>query len=174
MTEKIIISAILALIVGCSSQKDLVTVKYQPTKESQNYYLDLPKNYSFVQYSISNQIENQYIYNDSSFIYITNFKNTPNYFNVKSLGDSIADYRFQNEKLTSQINQFLDSTIIIPLPDTIELKGVQANGLFWKDYKIGNVSVGYVNVPIENKSTFNKAINSIRLSKRNKEILTVK
>ena len=126
------------------------------------YYLDVPSNYSFKGNGISREIENKFIYNDSSFIYITNFKNTPNYNNIFNLGDSIAQIRFQNALLSTEINKLMDSVIITPIPHTIELSGIQKDGLYWKDVKNGDISIGYVNVQLKNKEIYDNAINSFR------------
>ena len=46
--------------------------------------------------------------------------------------------------------------------DTLELYGINVNGLFWKDIKIGNISIGYNNVSEEEKIIYDKAINTFK------------
>ncbi|PKP46655.1 MAG: hypothetical protein CVT94_13970 [Bacteroidetes bacterium HGW-Bacteroidetes-11] len=166
--KKIIVYFFLALNIGCTLKKETVITSYRPTQSSQKYYLDLPKGFSLKGFSISTENENHYIYDDSSFIYITKFKNTPNYYNIKKMGDSILNFRFQNEELVSEINQLTNQTIINPLPDTLELSGKQENGLYWKDLKVGEISVGYVNVKPEEVFLFDKTISTLRKRKKQK------
>ena len=99
----------------------------------------------------------------SAFIYITNFRETPNYENIKSLGDSVLQFRFQNEELTKDVNKLLGTNKIIVLPDTLELSGMNRKSLFWKDIKIGEVSIGYDNVPKENKELFDESLKTFKI-----------
>ncbi len=166
MMKKLIVYLFLVISIGCSLEKDTVTINFRPTRSSQKYYLDVPKGYTFKGYSVTIESENQYIYNDSSLIYISNFKNTPNYYNIKQLGDSIFKFRFQNEELVSEINQLIAKEIINPLPDMFELSGQLKNGLFWKDIKIGQISIGYVNVQAEKVFLFDKTISTLRKTRK--------
>ncbi len=170
MKRLIIWSVFLIIIIGCSLQKEMVTVKYKPTKMSKKYYLEIPRGFTFEGYGAVG-LENRYVYADSSFIYVTNFRNTPNYYNIRKLGDSIAQYRFQDEELTTEINQLSGKTVREFLPDTLEISGIQINGQYWKDIKIGCINVGYINVTKEKKDIFDNAIKSIRerRMKHNKE-----
>jgi len=143
--------------------KDLTTVKYSPAQAHPKYYLDVPKEYEFKGYEVTIERERRYVYNDSSFIYITNFKNTPNYENIKNLGDSVLQFRFQNEELTKNVNELLGTNKITVLPDTFELSGMNKKSLFWKDIKIGKVSIGYNNVPKEKKELFDESLKTFRI-----------
>ena len=78
--------------------KDICVVRHVLTPHLK-YSLNIPMGYKIEQYEVTVEKEIRYVYKDSSFIYITNFCNTPNYGNIKSLGDSILQYRFQNEEL---------------------------------------------------------------------------
>jgi hypothetical protein len=164
--KKLIVYFFLVINIGCSLEKETVIVKYRSTRSSQIYYLDVPIGFAFKGYGVTIESENQYIYNDSSFIYISNFKNTPNYYNIKELGDSIFQFRFQNEELVSELNQLIAKSIFNPLPDTFELSGQQKSGLYWKDIKLGQISVGYVNVPKEKRAIFDEAIESTRKTRK--------
>ena len=164
--KKVIIFLCLAITIGCSLEKTTVIVKYIPTKFSQSYYIDVPIGYTLTNYAVSGEYESQYIYKDSSFIYITNFKTNPNYYNIEALGDSIFHFRFQNEELIKELKVLLDDPSLIPLPDTFELSGQQKSGLYWKDIKLGSIIVGYVNVPKKNMIFFNEAIESVRKTRK--------
>jgi len=151
------------LMMSCSTNKDLITIKYKPTKTYPKYILDVPKGYELKIFSVTLENEYQYIYEDSSMIYLTNFKNTPNYENIKELGDSIINYRFQNEDLTKGINQLLGKEFAMALPDTFELSGTDNNSLYWKDIKVGKISIGYQKVPKEKKELFDKSLKTLRI-----------
>ena len=86
--------------------KELSTVKYSP-KAHLKYSLDVPKGYEIKRYEVTVEKERRFVYKDSSFVYITNFRNTPNYENIKSLEDSVLQLRFQNEEITKQVNELL-------------------------------------------------------------------
>lgn len=164
--KKIFLYFLLTVNVSCSQHKETVIVSYRPMQYGQKYYLDLHKNFTFYGLSISTENENRYIYDDSSFIYITKFKSTPNYYNIKKMGDSIFNLRFQNEELVSEINRLTNLTIVKPLPDTVELSGKQDDGLYWKDIKMGEISLGYVNVKPEKVYLFDKAVTTLRKKKK--------
>jgi hypothetical protein len=154
---------VVLILTSCTVNKDLTTVKYSPAQAHSGYYLDVPKGYEFKGYEVTIEKERRYVYNDSSFVYITNFRNTPNYENIKSLGDSVLQLRFQNEELTKQVNELLGKNNIRVLPDTFELSGMNSKSLFWKDIKIGKVSIGYDNVPKEKKELFDKSLKTLRI-----------
>jgi hypothetical protein len=49
------------------------------------------------------------------------------------------------------------------LPDIFELSGMNSKSLFWKDIKIGKVSIGYDNVPKEKKELFDKSLKTLKM-----------
>lgn len=153
---------VFIILTSCTMSKELSTVKYSP-KAHLKYSLDVPKGYGIKGYEVTVEKERHYVYKDSSFIYITNFKNTPNYENIKSLRDSVLQLRFQNEELTKQVNELLGKNQVAVLPDTFELSGVNNKSLFWKDIKIGKVSIGYDNVPKEKKELFDKSLKTLKM-----------
>ena len=103
------------------------------------------------------------MYNDSSYIYISNFHYSPNFENIRNLGDSIFEYRFRNDNLIQEVNQLLGKTEV--KPKRFELSGQNQKLLYWKDIQINNVSIGYVNVPIEQKELFDKSIESLKIKR---------
>lgn len=153
---------VFLILTSCTMSKELSTVKYSP-KAHLKYSLDVPKGYEIKGYEVTVEKERRYVYKDSSFIYITNFRDTPNYENIKSLGDSVLQLRFQNEELTKQVNELLGKNQVAVLPDTFELSWVNSKSLFWKDIKIGEVSIGYDNVPKEKKELFDKSLKTLKM-----------
>ena len=124
--------------------------------------MDVPKNYHFIRHQITWEKEDYYIYKDSAYIYISDFDISPNYNNIANLGDSILSYRFQNKELYREVNNLLGEDRFKIVSDTLELYGINVNGLFWKDIKIGNISIGYNNVSEEEKVIYDKAINTFK------------
>jgi hypothetical protein len=53
------------------------------------------------------------------------------------------------------------------LLDTLDHRGKQNNGKFWRDYVVGKLVVGYINVPVNRLSEFDQSIESIRVKKKN-------
>ena len=160
---KNIIILLTILMVSCGVNKDLATIKYKPTEAYPKYVLDVPKGYELKILSVTVEKEYQYTYSDSSMIYLTNFDNTPNYENIKSMGDSITNFRFQNKEMTKEINQTLGREVVKALPDTFELSGIDNNSLYWKDVKVGRISIGYQKVPKEKKDLFDKSLKSLKI-----------
>ncbi len=150
------------LLISCSTKNELVTVKFTPDKWSPKYFIKVPKGYN--DRKIINggtEYEMLTFYPDSSVIYITN-KTIPeyNYQNILALGDSVANYRFQNTALTTEVNKLVGKNVVKAIPDTLELLGVN-KGLYWKDIKIGKISMGYANVPKGKKELYDKAIHTV-------------
>lgn len=86
-------------------------------------------------------------------------KNEPN---IKLLGDSIYNLRYQNNSLTKEIN-LLSGKELIPLrPDTLDLMGIQKNKLNWKEIVIGDINMGYYNVSTSKIDIFDRALSSLR------------
>ncbi len=150
------------ILASCTINKELRSVKYCP-KTGLRYSLDVPNGYEIKGYEVTIEKERRYIYKDSSFIYFTNFRNTPNYENIKNLGDSVLQLRFQNEELTKQVNEILGKNQIAILPDTFELSGMNRKSLFWKDIKIGSISIGYDNVTKEKKELFENSLKTLKI-----------
>lgn len=151
------------LMASCSINKDLAIIKFEPAETYPKYILDVPKGFELKILNVTVEKEHQYTYSDSSMIYLTNFDNTPNYENIKGMGDSIANFRFQNEEMTKEINQTLGREFIKVLHDTFELSGIDNNSLYWKDIKVGRISIGYQKVPKEKKELFDKSLKTLRI-----------
>ena len=138
---------ICTILTSCKSQK-FKTIKFQRKKKSPKYYMDVPKGY------ITERIGGGHgesllkiTYQDSSFLYITNFENTPNYNHIRKDG--------YYEKLMSQYKG-----------DTLLLQGIDSVGYYWKNLSFGRLSVGYKNVSTKNKRVYDQVINSFRKKRK--------
>jgi len=156
---------LVAALLSCSSPFSFVTVGHVVYKGSK-YRLDIPRRYQFMGSEAGVEKENMYVYPDSSCIYITDFKLTPNAKNIKALGDHIFQWRFQNEDLMKAVNQAVGREAVKVLPDTFELLGVDKEGKYWKDVKIGKTTVGYSNVSEGKVPIYERALSSFRLHRQ--------
>jgi hypothetical protein len=163
---KITIYLILfSFITSCASSEGIVTIKYKRKNEDESklrnytYYMELPNGFkTLTLVGGHDELEKQYIYSDSSKIYISDFGSSGlNYSNIRSLGDSIAKKRFEGTELKAKIAKQLGKKY---KPETLILQGKMANGLYWKDIRIGYLSIGYVNVSENKKSEFDKVLSS--------------
>ncbi|PUV22501.1 hypothetical protein [Sphingobacterium athyrii] len=152
---------LVAVVSSCRVKSDFVTVKHVVYKGS-IYKLDIPRGYQFTGFEAGVENENIYLYPDSSHIYITDFKHTPNANNIKALGDSIFQLRFQNEDLLKEVNRSIGIEVAKVLPDTFELLGVDKEGKYWKDVKIGKTTVGYSKVPEGKVPIYERVLSSFR------------
>jgi len=150
----------LLIFLSCTTNKELCAVR-DNLESHFKILMRIPKNYSGEMHESIEEKEIRYIYEDSSFIYITNFTYTPNYKNIMNLSDSVFQYRFQNEELTREVNAILGKQFLTVLPDTFELSG-HRDSLYWKDIKIGKISIGYINVPKEKKKLFDKSLKTFK------------
>ncbi len=150
----------ILLLISCTTNSNIGIVFVGSKKEK--FTMDVPKNYHFIRHQITWEKEDYYIYKDSAYIYISDFDISPNYNNIANLGDSILSYRFQNKELYREVNNLLGEDRFKIVSDTLELYGINVNGLFWKDIKIGNISIGYNNVSEEEKVIYDKAINTFK------------
>ncbi len=160
---KNIMILLTVLLTACTVNRGLVTVKHKPSETYLKYSMKLPKGYDLRISGGDAEDEYQYIYSDASMIYLTTFMYTPNYNNIKKMGDSILNYRFQNEELSKDINRLLGKEFIKILPDTLELSGIDKDSLYWKDVKIGEISIGYQKVPNEKKKLFDEALKTLKV-----------
>lgn len=163
---KITIYLILfSFITSCASSQGIAIIQYKRKNADEShlrnntYYMALPKGFKpLTLVGGHNELEKQYIYSDSSKIYISDFViSVSNYNNMRSMGDSITHKRFESTQLKDKIARELGKEY---KPETLTLQGKMANGLYWKDIRIGYLSIGYVNVSEKKKNEFDKALAS--------------
>lgn len=155
---------LLFMVSACAGGQGFTTIKYEkesviePSKEEM-YSMKVPKGYKLKKLVGGHkEIEKQYIYPDSSIVYIGDFRSGMlNYNNILSLGDSIANARFESIELKAKALHSIGKEFT---PDTVTLQGQTKEGLYWKDIRIGYLSIGYTNVPKERKDEFEQALSS--------------
>lgn len=160
---KLLLMLILPVFLVSADIKD--KIEYDSINvviKDKNYEISIPKGFEL---NTLNSIEEQeyvFSYPDSSCIYIGNFFHTKNEPNIKLLGDSFYNLRYQNNSLTKEIN-LLSGKELIPLrPDTLDLMGIQKNKLNWKEIVIGDINMGYYNVSTSKIDIFDRALSSLR------------
>jgi hypothetical protein len=163
---------ILLIFFSCSIPKGFRKVSYKISDIKMKYSLFIPKEYkrSFIEAGEWQQ-ENVYLYKDSSLIYISNWDAPQsNYKNILTLGDSITNFRFKDIDLARSVEKVTGVKQKI-LPDTFKLEGMDAKQRYWKDIHFnGNsrsqhISIGYMNVPLEKKLLFDKALHTLVIKK---------
>ena len=125
----------------------VITYEYETgTEKKIKYLMDVPKEgfENELIISGSHETEHRVVYKDSSTIYLTNDEvgSVLNYDNIKKISD-----KQQTGKL---------------FVDTLSLEGQTEEGLYWKEIKLDEISVGYVNVPPDKKERYEQALSTIR------------
>ncbi|NJY61897.1 hypothetical protein HC174_03890 [Salinimicrobium sp. CDJ15-81-2] len=155
MKYKIVIAMIslAVFVLGCGTSADLKKVYYtsdflSSTKkgfETHSYVISVPRKYKLIKEDFNPEYkEIIYEYKDSIKFYITD-----DTFGGSSLnGDN---------KLRSGITSISRTD----LNDTTKMGGVQQDGRYWKEYILGDVVVGYLNVPENRKEEFDLTLQSI-------------
>ena len=152
---------ILSLLLFVSCNTNLTTVCYR-YRNKPVCSLRIPQGYKeWIISSGETEREHRYCYEDSSlYFYISDYLYNPNTENIELLGDSIYNYRFQNKQLLESIYEQYGKEVLLNLPDTFELSGENSDSLCWRDILIGNISLGYVNVPINKKKFYDHCLDS--------------
>ncbi|RFS19409.1 hypothetical protein DVR12_22505 [Chitinophaga silvatica] len=163
---------LLLLILGgaffsCNINKGFTTitfVSHVDRKQSKivKYSMKIPVGYKLViGVGGHGEKENEYNYQDLSHIYISEFPSgLANYDNIKSLGDSLARKRFEgieDYELSKAIAQLQGKEYV---REDMMLEGINSQKLYWKDMRIGFISVGYNNVPASQKDKFDSSLKS--------------
>lgn len=145
MNKMKIIYFLVGCILGCTAQK-VGFLKFEPFKDGgPKYIFQTPLGYQEKRYSGDHEYQQEYWYPDSIVFYVTTFRNTYNYEQIRQQGT----YYDRFEALNSN--------------DTITLKGQDEKGFSWKDKLDGNgVTIGYSNVPPDRLDEFNKAVASLK------------
>lgn len=144
---------------SCSSQSlPTQVVKYtgnfpeDSKKLKRNYFIDVPKGGKLLKGDalITGDYHTEYrlTYPDSSIIYITNNEwrgSSLNFVNLSEVG--ITGYTKEH------------------LLDTLDNSGKQRDGKYWREHVVGQVVVGYINVPPDKKSEYDKALATLRRKK---------
>lgn len=142
---------ILLFITSCSHNSGWKTIKYSSSKdEMKNYYLDLHrelgmKSYKTPIYHGSPQLE--FKDNDGSIIYILDDVTDGSFLNFKNRSEmGILAYKYRNPNL-----------------DTVDTRGTQEDGKYWREAILGKIVVGYLNVSKEKLALYDSIISTLRV-----------
>lgn len=136
----------LVLILGvasCFSRKASGLI-FNPYKDGPLYSFELPSGYIESNVSGDNEYLKQYLYKDSLVFYVTSFRNTHNYKEIREQGT------------------YYDRFNALTAKEMLTLQGVTKDGLYWKDKLLKNgITIGYSKVPKDRKLEFDQAILSV-------------
>lgn len=147
---------VLLFFASCMNEYSRITfTHYSSDSTEQNKYIytsKVPKGFTLKTYKADGEsgIENQYLYSDSSMLYISDFGSSLNEQNIRNEGYASKKFEY--------IMQEGSSTY-----DTLILSGKNANGLYWKEIVMGNLYIGYLNVNLEKKSAFDNALETFKI-----------
>lgn len=152
--SKFVVSCICIVCVSCIHGDKVRFVNYSASRnqtiEKQSFTLKIPKGYKRL--AISDGCGDgkvySYCYNDSSILYMTNTM-SPNYDNIEGQGllSKLANYKFNRHDLT----------------DTLDMSGIDSSGACWRELRIGEVSIGYMNVPYAKKPQFDGILSMVKV-----------
>ena len=137
----------LVLIIGIASciSRKVTNLIYNPDKMGPKYSFELPSGYTESRISGDNEYSQQYLYKDSLVFYITSFKNTHNYNQIRKQGTYYERFNALAENRT------------------LTLQGTTRDSLYWKDKLLETgITIGYSKVPKDRISEFNQAIISLQ------------
>ena len=150
----------LFLIFGCSSRQylaDSEVLKFKGTffKEDNQeyigvYYLNIPKGGVLDKKIHTGDYHSEFRVNypDSSIIYITN----------NEVRGSVLNFE-------NRVRQGFDVYRKEHLLDTISVSAQLLNGDYWRETILGQVVVGYINVPSNKTERYDKSISTIRIKR---------
>lgn len=154
--KTLVIFIAIIVINGCSGYKDLKTTTAnildfrdcELAEKNYNYIeVELPKGFKKKQANIEGFCEYRFSYKDKSAIYITTniYKGSRlNYGNLYKIG--IDGYNHRKTYMS----------------DTIKNNGKNSQNLYWLEHILGDIVVGYVDIPENRKEEFDKIILSIK------------
>ena len=146
-----ILTLLILIFISCGSYQDLKKVSYKANtfenpQESTSFDLFIPKNYQKEVKEFDHSLENRFIYDDSSIIFLSNDKWSASRVNDKNRLDKEVQDKILHRNATT---------------DSIYLSGQQKDGRYWKENILNDIVVGYLNVSKERKEEFDKAIATI-------------
>jgi hypothetical protein len=145
--KNIICFCFVAIFLACGVHNKQILV-FEPVKGGVSFTFKIPDGYEERRYSGDNKHQQEYWFKDSSVFYLTTFRNTYNYEEIREQGT------------------YYDRFEALNFGDTITLSGNDKKGLNWKDKLIGGgVTVGYSRVPSERLEAFENAVLSVRKKK---------
>ena len=136
-------SLALTLITSCSTYEKFTYnyVNFDVNKDMK-IVADVPKKYKLVKI---NEKELKLVYEDSAIIFFS--------------------YDKLSGTQTNRKNRFAEGIDVIfreNYNDSIFLEGIDKNNLYWKEYFLDDIIVGYTNVSILKKEEFDKVILSLK------------
>lgn len=143
MKSTVLVLTISGLCWSCIAQ-EVVKFKTYEGGNKVRYLLYVPEGYELSKAKDPHYQEHRAKYPDNSIIYITNDEKS---------GGSIN---------TAKVDEFGDAIFLRILDnDTLDIEGFK-NGTHWRERKMNQIVVGYINVLPNKKKAYDKAISTLR------------
>lgn len=144
------------MIISCRSYQKINFLSHKTT-----YSISIPNGYRLVTLvGGHNEVEKQFIYSDSSKIYISDFGcSSLNYSNIRSLGDSVFNKQCSDIDFNTAISNEIGKEYKPPISIIL---GISSDSLYWKDVKSGYINVGYKNVSKIKRLMFDDIIYNLK------------
>lgn len=137
---------VFCLIISCSTLSESVTYKNSKTKVK----LRLEKGFDKQIIEQGQDLLYKFTYPDESVLYITDESGTPS-INYKNIDNSPSGIQ---KSFISNIEG-----------STLTLQGVDENGKYWKNKKLKNISIGYLNTSEKHRKQFDDILLSVEADK---------
>ena len=148
MKKKYYISCFILL--SCAATNDLTILSFKTydniTKKNYSYKVSVPNGFTFKEIENGGEWkEKRCEYSDNSILYINDENSIPsvNYKNIET--DSMSLRKCLTYK-----------------NDTLTVSGIDKQGKYWKNKKMKNINIGYLNVPKNKKEEFDRALSTIK------------
>lgn len=134
------------IYASCSTMKAIQHIKfdYSDRGNKKVIEMDIPKSAKLVKITAGGEgKEYQYLYPDSSLIYITDMSGTST-INEQLINKNQGDY---NKRFSA---------------DTASFEGIKGDNTYWKEIKWFKLFYGYSNVPLNKKYIYDNALSSVK------------
>lgn len=159
------ITQLFALVIilfncKCTTQKKVhtkshVILDFKACDRNEKQYdfiqIDITKNFKKYKMIDDAFCEYRFINKDKSIIYVSSDIYSGSRLNYKNLYDIGINNYYPKKTMFS---------------DTIKNQGKDAQNLYWLEYLLGDVVIGYTKVPIENKQKYDTLISSLKRIKK--------
>lgn len=150
----IFIFTVMISVLEQSSEGFIVPIRKNKGEEFYKVEIKPFSGYKYIRYVEAGSvgIEDRYVYNDSSVIYLTNFEG------------SINRKNFEGKKAEENRQLYLLNNNLT-FEDTLIIEGEDSNNLKWKEIHVGQIFYGYKGVSLDNVLLYENVLSSVAIKK---------